>query len=130
MRSRCLDCRNILLREKGGHIKGSTDWSDMQGGITYSWKWGNAGLVKDEISWGNNYNGANILGGNNPSFIQFRLHLNPVKWFNFDYFSRVAQFDGCRQRQVVLGYKQLWHRLPREISQEIHVGQHVYLHSP
>jgi len=75
-----------LTQRKGGHIKGSTDWSDMQGGITYSWKWGNAGLVKDEISWGNNYNGANILGGNNPSFIQFRIHLNPVKWFNFDYF--------------------------------------------
>jgi len=76
-----------LTQREGGHIKGSTDWSDMQGGITYSWKWGNAGLVKDEISWGSNYNGANILGGNNPSFIQLRLHLNPVKWFNFDYFS-------------------------------------------
>jgi hypothetical protein len=76
-----------LTQREGGHIKSSTDWSDMQGGITYSWKWGNAGLVKDEISWGNNYNGANILGGNNPSFVQLRLHLNPVKWFNFDYFS-------------------------------------------
>ncbi|MDM7917960.1 MAG: hypothetical protein QUS12_02185, partial [Methanosarcina sp.] len=75
-----------LTKREGGHLKGSTDWSDMQGGITYSWKWGNAGLVKDKIEWGNNYNGANIFGGNNPSYIQLRLHLYPVNWFSFDYF--------------------------------------------
>ena len=75
-----------LTKREGGHLKGSTDWSDMQGGITYSWKWGNAGLVKDKIEWGNNYNGANIFGGNNPSYIQLRLHLDPVNWFSFDYF--------------------------------------------
>lgn len=75
-----------LTQREGGHIKGSTDWSNMQGGVTYSWKWGYAGLVKDEIEWGNNYNGANIFGGNNPSYIQLRLRLNPVKWFTFNYF--------------------------------------------
>ena len=75
-----------LTQREGGHLKGSSDWSNMEGGITYSWKWGNAALVKDKIQWGDNYNGANIFGGNNPSFIQLRLHLNPVAWFNFDYF--------------------------------------------
>jgi len=74
-----------LTQREGGHIKGSTDWSEMQGGVTYSWKWGNAGLVKDNFEWGNNYNGANIFGGNNPSFVHLRLQLNPVKWFNFNY---------------------------------------------
>jgi len=63
-----------LTRREGGHIKGSTDWSEMQGGVTWSWK------------WGNNYNGANIFGGNNPSFVHLRLQLYPVKWFNFNYF--------------------------------------------
>jgi hypothetical protein len=58
----------------------------MQGGVTYSWKWGYAGLVKDNQQWGNNYNGANIYGGNNPSFMQLRLHLTPAKWFEFNYF--------------------------------------------
>jgi hypothetical protein len=77
---------DYLTRREGGHLKGSTDWSEMQGGITYSWKWGSAGLVKDRLEWGNNYNGANIFGGNNPTFIQLRLHLNPVKWFDFNYF--------------------------------------------
>ena len=75
-----------LTKREGGHIKGSTDWSEMQGGVTWSWKWGNAGLVKERQQWGNNYNGANILGGNNPTFVQLQLHLNPAKWFNFNYF--------------------------------------------
>ena len=75
-----------LTQREGGHIKGSTDWSEMQGGITYSWKWGSAGLVKDRLQWGNNYNGANIFGGNNPTFVQLKLHISPVKWFDFNYF--------------------------------------------
>jgi hypothetical protein len=75
-----------LTQRVDGHIKGSSDWSEMRGGITYSWKWGSAGLVKDKLQWGNNYNGANIFGGNNPSFVQLRLHISPVKWFDFNYF--------------------------------------------
>ena len=75
-----------LTKREGGHVKGTTDWSEMQGGVTWSWKWGNMGLVKDRQQWGNNYNGASIFGGNNPSFVQLRLHLKPVKWFEFNYF--------------------------------------------
>jgi hypothetical protein len=75
-----------LTQRLDGHIKNGTDWSEMQGGVTYAWDWGNIGLVKDNVVWGNNYNGANIFGGRNPSFIQLRLHLNPVKWFEFNYF--------------------------------------------
>ncbi|MCX6325641.1 MAG: hypothetical protein NT144_03155 [Bacteroidia bacterium] len=75
-----------LTQREGGHIKGSTDWSEMQGGVTYSWKWGNAGLVKERVQWGNNYNGANIFGGSNPTFVQIKLHISPVKWFDFNYF--------------------------------------------
>ncbi len=76
----------FLTQRQGGHVKGTTDWSEMQGGITYSWKWGSAGFVRDNIEWGNNYNGSNIFGGRNPSFIQLRLQLRPVKWFTFNYF--------------------------------------------
>lgn len=75
-----------LTHRDGGHIKGTSDWSEMTGGVTFAWKWGSAGLVKDRLQWGTNYNGANIFGGNNPSFVQFKLHINPVKWFSFDYF--------------------------------------------
>jgi hypothetical protein len=76
----------FLTQREGGHLKGTSDWSEMQGGVTYAWKWGSAGLVKDKLQWGNNYNGANIFGGNNPTFVQVRLHINPVKWFDFNYF--------------------------------------------
>lgn len=76
---------SYLTQREGGHYKGN-DWSEMQGGVTYSWKWGNAGLVKDRLQWGNNYNGANIFGGNNPTFVQLKLHISPVKWFDFNYF--------------------------------------------
>ena len=75
-----------LTKRDGGHIKGSTDWSEMQGGVTYAWKWGNAGLVKDALQWGNNYNGANIFGGHNPTFVQLKLNITPVKWFSFNYY--------------------------------------------
>lgn len=75
-----------LTRREGGHIKESTDWSEMTGGVTWAWKWGNAGLIKENLIWGNNYNGANIFGGNNPSYIKLVLNLNPVSWFSFSYF--------------------------------------------
>lgn len=77
---------SYLTRRDGGHIKNATDWSDMKGGITWSWKWGNAGLIRDKQVWGNNYNGANIFGGNNPSFVQLYLKIKPVEWFEFNYF--------------------------------------------
>jgi hypothetical protein len=76
-----------LTKREGGHLKGSTDWSEMQGGITWSWKWGNIGLVKDRQQWGNNYNGSNIFGGNNPTFTQLKLNLKPARWFEFNYFN-------------------------------------------
>jgi hypothetical protein len=75
-----------LTQREGGHLKGNTDWSEMQGGVTYSWKWGNAGLIKERLQWGNNYYGANIFGGNNPTFVKIKLHISPVKWFDFNYF--------------------------------------------
>lgn len=91
-----------LTQRVDGLIKGSTDFSEMQGGVTYSWKWGSAGLVKDNIQWGNNYNGANIFGGNNPSFVQLRFHISPVKWFDFNY------FHGWLNSMVVDSAKSYW----------------------
>jgi len=91
-----------LTQRVDGHIKGTSDWSEMRGGITYSWKWGTAGLVKDNLQWGNNYNGANIFGGNNPSFVQLRLHISPVKWFDFNY------FHGWLNSMVVDSSKSFW----------------------
>lgn len=80
---------NYLTPERGGTFKtfdGGGDYEEVKGGITYAWKWGSVGLAKDNIIWGNNYHGANILSDRAPSFPYIKLHLSPVKWFDFNYF--------------------------------------------
>ncbi len=62
------------------------EFSEARGGITYSWEWGYVGLIKDNVKWGDTYNQANILSGRTPSYAMIKLHLNPVDWFEFDYF--------------------------------------------
>ena len=61
------------------------DFSEARGGITYGWKWGYVGIVKEYAVWGNNYNGANILSGHAPSFAQLKLNLKPAKWIELNY---------------------------------------------
>ncbi|REJ84092.1 MAG: hypothetical protein DWQ44_13965 [Bacteroidetes bacterium] len=65
--------------------EGGGDFDEMRGGITYTWNWGSLGLVKDHFVWGDNYNGANIFSGHQPSFTFLKLHMNPVRWFDFNY---------------------------------------------
>ena len=61
------------------------DYSEMTGGITYSWNWGSFGLIKDRFAWGDNAFGANIFSGKAPSFAQLKLNLRPVPWIDFNY---------------------------------------------
>ena len=80
-----------FTQEPGGNYKINEggrkggDYSEMRGGIIYSWNWGSFGLLKDHFEWGNNYHGSNIFSGRSPSFAQVSLHLNPVKWLDFHY---------------------------------------------
>ena len=69
-----------LTRERGGHIKNGTDFSEMTGGVSYMWKWGDISFLKDAPVWGSGYAGTNILSGRAPSFMQAKLHLKPAKW--------------------------------------------------
>jgi hypothetical protein len=62
------------------------DYTEARGGLMYSWKWGNIGLIKDHIQWGTGYNGTNIQSGKTPSFAQIKLQLKPTKWFEFNYY--------------------------------------------
>lgn len=61
------------------------EFSEMRGGITYSWKWGDIGLIKDHIQWGSGYHGANILSGRTPSFAMIKLHVQPAEWIELNY---------------------------------------------
>lgn len=69
-----------LTRERGGHIKNGTDFSEMTGGVSYTWKWGDISFLKDSPVWGSGYAGTNIFSGRAPSFMHIRLHLQPVRW--------------------------------------------------
>jgi hypothetical protein len=75
-----LGSAQYLTRERGGHIKSGTDFSEMTGGISYSWEWGDIAFLKDAPVWGSGYAGTNIFSGRAPSFMHIRLHLHPVHW--------------------------------------------------
>lgn len=62
-----------------------TDFDEARGGISYGWKWGSLSLLKDNFVWGNNYNGANLFSGRQPSFAYISFKMSPVKWFDFNY---------------------------------------------
>lgn len=65
------------------HVR--TDFDEARGGMSYGWKWGSVSLLKDNFTWGNNYNGANIFSGRQPSFAYLQFKMKPVKWFEFTY---------------------------------------------
>ena len=79
----------FTLRQGGAYKyteDGGGDFSEMRGGITYSWKWGSFGLVKDHLDWGNNYHGPMIFSDRPPSYAQIKLRMKPAKWFELNYF--------------------------------------------
>ena len=61
------------------------DFSDVKGGIKLFANWGSIGLIKDNIIWGDNYHGSNIISGRAPSFPMISLNLKPVSWFELNY---------------------------------------------
>ena len=75
----------FLNTRAGAVYKSGQDYSEMRGGITWGWKWGALGLVKDHVEWGNNYHYPSIQSSKAPSVAQIKLTLNPVRWFEFNY---------------------------------------------
>ena len=61
------------------------DYWEVRGGISYEWNWGHIGLLMDQFSWGDAYNGSNIFSGRTPAFTRIDLELNPVDWMQFNY---------------------------------------------
>ena len=78
-----------FTREQGAVYKnlgnGAVDFSEMKGCMVASVRWGSLGIVIDRMEWGDNYHGSNIISGKAPAFPYIMLHLNPVKWFDFNY---------------------------------------------
>ncbi len=94
-----------------GSQKGGIDYSEARGGAMISWNWGAIGVVKDQLIWGNNYNGSNIFSGRTPSFGQIKLEIKPARWFEFNYIhgwlvsdvidSSRSYWDGDTYREVM-----------------------------
>lgn len=83
---------DYLTQAQGGNYKPyqgvskqRTDFDEARGGLSYGWKWGSITLAKDNFSWGNNYNGANIFSGRQPSFAYLNYKIKPAKWIEFNY---------------------------------------------
>ncbi len=74
-----------LTNFSGYEYKEPNDFSDSRGGIKLSWDWGSFGLVKDNIEWGDNYNGSNIISGRVPSFPMVTMKLKPTAWFEMNF---------------------------------------------
>lgn len=68
-----------------GQTGGRSDYSEMLGGIYYSWKWGRLGVVKDNYTWGDNYHGANIRSNKAPSVGYIDFNIKPTKWVELNY---------------------------------------------
>lgn len=68
-----------------GQTGGRSDYSEMLGGIYYSWKWGRLGIVKDNYTWGDSYHGSNIHSNKAPSVGYIDLNIKPAKWIEFNY---------------------------------------------
>ena len=73
---------NYKINEDG---RPGGDYDEMRGGITWSWKWGYIGLLKDQVSWGSGYNGSIILSGRTPSFAHIRFNIKPASWIELNY---------------------------------------------
>lgn len=83
-----VDREKSFSAERGAWYKGAPngiEYSDVKGGITFSWDWGNVALIKDYQRWGHGNFGQLILSDKAPSYPQIRLQLNPVKWLRFYY---------------------------------------------
>ncbi len=77
----------MINQEEGAVWKpypgGAGDYSEMRGGMTWKWKWGDLSFVKDHFTWGDNYHGSNIMSGRVPSLPFLKYHMYPLKWLEF-----------------------------------------------
>ena len=88
--SKVISSPEFFTMRPGGAYKltenGGGDYSEMRGGVTYAWKWGSFGLVKDHNEWGNNYHGPMIMSDRAPSYAQIKLRIKPATWFELNYY--------------------------------------------
>jgi len=75
-----------LNNEPGFEYTQGADYSESRGGIVLGTDRYSVSLAKDQIVWGDNLNGSNIISGRVPTFPAVNLRLKPVDWFELNYF--------------------------------------------
>ncbi len=109
-----------LSPELGGVYRGSQttnrriEYYELKGGVTYGWKWGNVGIVKDHLELGSAGRTQIILSNRAPSFPRFHLQLKPVKWAELTYtfgWLNSEMVDSARSYYTGNGvYRQVFHQ--------------------
>jgi len=75
----------FLNTRPGNVYKSITDYSEMRGGMTFTWNWGVLALVKDHVTWGTHHHYPSVLSAKAPSVTHLKLTLTPARWFTFNY---------------------------------------------
>ncbi len=65
--------------------KKSQNYSELRGGITYSWKNGSFSFGQDYLTWGYGENGQTVLSAKAPAYPYIRLDYKPLPWLRFNY---------------------------------------------
>lgn len=71
-----------------GRITGngkSQNYSELRGGITYSWNTGSISLVQDQLLNGYGENGRIVLSSKSPTYPYLRLDYKPYSWISLNY---------------------------------------------
>jgi hypothetical protein len=63
------------------------NYSNLNFNLGYRWKNGIVSVGKDNLNWGYGESGKIVLSSKAPSFFYLRLHYEPFKWLDFDYFN-------------------------------------------
>lgn len=76
-----------------GFAPDKVEYSEVNTNIGVDWSWGKFSVGKDFLQWGYGESGLLVLSQKAPSFPFLRLDINPVEWFNFNYFHGFLSSD-------------------------------------
>ncbi|MBI1287888.1 MAG: hypothetical protein GC178_09945 [Flavobacteriales bacterium] len=73
------------VSRKSATVQNAKEYYEIRGGVTYGWKWGQVGILKDHLQLGSAPQDQIILSKRAPSFPRFHLQLKPIKWAELTY---------------------------------------------
>lgn len=102
------------VARKSTTIKNGVEYYEMIGGVTYGWKWGQVGIMKDHLELGSAASSQIILSKRAPSIPRFHLQLKPIKWAELTYtfgWLNSELVDSTRSYYTSTGaYREVYHQ--------------------